>query len=169
MTSRSIGFLIDTNIWLDYYLARGERHDIACDLIDAIEAFGANAFTAITTLKDVYYLISNELKRMSRAEGVDITDTVAASIQETAWGCVRNLLSIAPLVVGMGVGEAWRAISLKETAPDFEDALIISAAEKVHADYIVTADKILARRSPIPCLEARDAVDILRQSQPPCI
>ncbi|MBR2835618.1 MAG: hypothetical protein IKE43_07930 [Coriobacteriales bacterium] len=143
---------------------RGEKHAAACRLIDTLEDYDIPIFTAITTLKDVYYLIGSDLKRMTRLSGEDITPQIAAAINETAWGCIRNLISIAPLMINMGSSEVWRAISLKQEDPDFEDALTITAAEKATVSCIVTGDKTLSQRSHIACFDTDTAVSILRKN-----
>ena len=161
MSAKPSAILIDTNVWVDYYVARGPRHEASVALVDALEGGQTVPFTALTSLKDTYYLIAATLKRMARESSVEVDSSLAAAANETAWGCVRNLVSIAPNIVRMGAPEALRALSIKETDPDFEDALIIAAAERVKARYIVTADRGLATRSPIPCVDPREMADIL--------
>ena len=148
--------VVDVNVWLDYYLDRGARHEAAGRLIAAASDERAVLYTTDGILKDFFFLFQQTLKEMHRSSGLAIDVDLAASIEQTAWACLRNIMHLA-LVVPLGAGEVWEAFALRPQHGDFEDNLVIAAAKRVGADYIVTADRELGRRSPVPCLDVAEA------------
>ena len=151
--------VVDTNVWLDYYLDRGPRHEAVGRVIAATAGERAAVYVTDGILKDFFFLFQQTLKEMHRSDGLVIDANLAASIEETAWACLRNIMHLA-LVVPLGAGEVWEAFALRPQHGDFEDNLIIAAAKRVDADYIVTADRQLGRRSPIPCLDVAEAASL---------
>lgn len=146
---------VDTNVWLDYYLDRGSRHDQAARIV--ISAAGESVALYVTegVLKDFFLLFRMALKDLRRADGDEIDSSVAASIDEAAWACLNNIMHLA-LVVPMGTAEVWEAFSLRRGHGDFEDDLLIAAARRAGVDYLVTSDQTLIARSPVPCLDVAD-------------
>ena len=45
---------------------------------------------------------------------------------------------------------------------DFEDDLLLAAAARVDADYVVTSDRALLRHAPVACLDPADMRALLR-------
>lgn len=151
--------MVDTNVWLDYYLDRGPRHDAAGKVIVAAAGERAALYVTDGILKDFFFLFQQTLQEMHRSDGLAIDANLAASIEETTWACLRNIMHLA-LVVPLGAGEVWEAFALRSRHGDFEDNLVIAAAKRADADYIVTADKKLRQRSPVPCLDIGEAASL---------
>ena len=137
--------LLDTNVWVDYFLARGQRGRDAAALVTA--SYGRDdvaLYVSALSVKDVYYLLQAALKAQLRAEGREVTPSDAAAAREVAWGCVRRVLELA-LVVGTTRTEVLRAVSYRRLHDDLEDDLLLSAATTCDADYVVTSDEALGR------------------------
>ncbi len=153
--------MLDTNIWLDYYMGGRPLHDAAFALIDRSLQMGIELAFAITTSKDLFYQIGLELKRSARAsDGGRLTEGDAVACNELAWGCVSNLDQIAT-GVGVDVADLRQALHDKVIHRDFEDNLIMAAARRARADYLVTNDRVLLRHCSVPALCAEDALALL--------
>lgn len=154
--------LVDTNVWMDYFLVRQEPHREAVELVRL--AFGSEdvvLYAASLSLKDLAYLLENMFRRDVRESAGDVSPQAAAAARETAWGCVRAVVDKA-LVVPVGHAEVLQAFSLRSAHDDFEDDLLLSAAYRADVDYVVTGDAALVRRSPVPCVNALRAVELIR-------
>ena len=148
-----VRILVDTNVWLDHYLDRGARHDDAQRLVEAAADERAVLYVTDGILKDFFFVFQRTLRAAYRAEGLEVTSSLAAAIEETAWGCLRSLMHVA-IVVPMGTADVWQAFTYRRTHGDFEDDLLVAAARRAGADFIASSDAELARRSPITCLPA---------------
>ena len=56
----------------------------------------------------------------------------------------------------------WLACKYRQVHDDFEDDLLIAAAQRAQADYLVTNDERLLKHAPVAALSARDALAALR-------
>lgn len=149
--------LLDTNVWLDYFLDRSDMHDAARDLV--IRALGRNVqlLAAISTVKDCYFLIAAELKRMERESSGAVSQAAAEAIREVSWSCITSMRKIA-FIVPSDETDMIEAMMMRPLHPDFEDNLVVAAAMRAQADYLVTSDKQLLGRNLGYCLSVRDAL-----------
>ncbi len=154
--------LIDTCVWIDAYLGERKGHDIARSLIDTALDMGAELLYAITTCKDVYYLIGVLLKkRASESEGsLSAADTEA--IKRISQGCLTSMRAIAT-AVALDESDVWIAEKLQGIHSDFEDNLVIAAALRSKADFLVTTDERLIAHSPVAALTPQDAITYLKE------
>ena len=156
--------LVDTNVWLDYFLARSRTHAEAAELIAAADGSERiELLTSSLSLKDLAYVLAQDMKVGARAAGAEVTPEVAAAARETAWACARFVLD-ASLVVPVGRDEVLRAFALRPVHDDLEDDLLLGAACRAGADYVVTHDRELARRSPVPCVDVVRAAELAREA-----
>ena len=81
--------------------------------------------------------------------------------KETAWACVENMERNAT-AVGLDASDVWLAHKFKPVHDDFEDNLVVAAARRAKADYLVTNDERLLRHSPVAALSPRDMLALLR-------
>lgn len=154
--------LVDTNVWMDYFLVRQEPHREAVELVRL--AFGSEdvvLYAASLSLKDLAHLFENMFRRDVRESAGDVSPQAAAAARETTWRCVRAVVDKA-LVVPVGHAEVLQAFTLRPAHDDFEDDLLLGAAYRADVDYVVTGDAALARRSPVPCVNASRAVELIR-------
>ena len=152
--------LLDTNVLVDYALGR-EPGCAACGEIIA-QAAGANhvLYAASTSLKDAYRLVCASLKRAERIASGSVSDARGLAAREIAWACVRQLMQTL-LVVPVGQSECLDAFTLRALHDDFEDDLIVAAARKIGADFLVTGDTRLQAHAPVGCLSPRKLADFL--------
>ncbi len=83
--------VIDTCVWVDNYLGTRPGSGEARSLLDAAIRLDIDLLYAITSAKDVYYLVAQVLKREQAREGVPLTPSLVAANKETAWACVENM------------------------------------------------------------------------------
>lgn len=161
--------VVDTNIWLDYYLPGRPAHEAARRFFDAALAADAELFVSVATVKDFHYLMNAQMKRMIREgrleEGQDVSQVVLspseiASARTLARGYRDNLLELAE-VVGADASDVWLARKYERLHDDFEDDLIIAAMKRVDADYLVTNDQQFIRHSPVAAVSVSDATLLL--------
>ena len=153
--------LLDTNVLLDYFIRRNERNAAVVELFGLADACeGVVLCVASLTLKDMYYLLERFLKREAAAQG-RASDAAAAAARTAAWACVRQVLDHVQ-VVSVGLDEVLEACALRRIHGDFEDDLILAAAMKAGADYLVTSDGRLERHVPEASVDVARALELAR-------
>lgn len=152
MRKGPVRYLLDTNIWLYYFLGENAyKHEIM-DLITSGQDDGVDILFTPTTAKDLFYVLPRALRRAG-AIGPDET------MSSIAWGCLERMFELAT-PAPQSAAECHIARTLRSTIPDFEDAMIIAAAETAGADYIVTLDKELLRDMPEVCVDPARAREL---------
>lgn len=166
---KGTAFLLDTNVLVDYYCGLRIGHQPARTFIERALSVDAPLFYAIESIKDAHYLIAAFHKSRARDEGRILTQAEALAANITAWGCIEHLQEIAT-AVGADLSDVRLATKLRSIHSDFEDNLIIAAAERAQADYLVTNDKRLLVHSPVAALSTEDALALLESgaSVHPC-
>ena len=149
--------LVDTNVWLDQYLPARPRRVESQAFVDAALAQGVELAYPASAVKDVFYLVGNEYKRIVRAETGDLTEADARAIQRLAWGVVDNLQEVAT-PVGLDLTDVWLASKWRQVDGDLEDNLVRAAAKRANADLLVTWDKKMLSKAVVPTLTPTDAI-----------
>ena len=137
--------LVDTNVWLDYYLQEG-AFDEAKRLVELAEAGKIDLLYAPTTAKDVFYILPRRLARRN-ANGINVSFAPHMTQVATA-----SPLSLA---------ECEMARMLGKRMPDLEDNLIIASGETADVDYVVTSDRRMLEAMPEVCLTPARAVEMI--------
>lgn len=151
------GLLLDTNIWLDFYLGERTGHQAARVLIEHAVQEGVALLVAVVSLKDVYYIIGASIKRSVREERGSLDDAAAAAADAAAWACLESIDSLAT-VVPVDASDIWIARKQRNLHPDFEDDLVLAAAMRSQASLLVTNDSVLASKAPIAAMTSSDAL-----------
>lgn len=144
--------LLDTNVWLDYFMGEGPNLTEICQLIARAEHGSLSLLYAPTTAKDLFYLIPRRL----RMRGGDASTSYAPA----AWACLGRMMEIAA-AAPLSFPECELARMLGKKFPDFEDNLIIATAETANASYIVTQDKAFLKQVPEACITPKRALELL--------
>lgn len=165
MSSAPRSVVVDTNVWLDFYLGARPGHQAAQNALTAAHMQEVNLLYAVTTAKDVYYLSSANLKRDTRASTGTLTQGDALAIAEMSWGFVRSLNEMAT-AVGADSADVWLALKYRRLHRDFEDNFVIAAAQRAKADLILTTDEALMRHAPVACMRPADFVRLLEAFEP---
>lgn len=160
MKSTPSKLLIDSNVWLDLFVGERPGHKAAVKLVTWAVRQEVSLFYAASSIKDVYYILEECQKRKVRAAGNEVDSPVAAAINEYAWGCIRAMEEMA-VVVPLDQSDVWLATKFRSLHSDFEDDLVLAAMERSDADFLVTADETLLRRSPAPTVTPGDLLALV--------
>ena len=159
--------LLDTNVWLDYYLATRAGHQTACALIERACASDVELLYTVGGSKDLYYLVALYFKRAARAAATkDATGSGELSPEQgqaaarAAWACVDHLDEIAT-AVGCDQSDIWMARKQRKLHPDYEDDLVIAATLHARGACLVTSDAQLIAHAPVAALSPADALAYL--------
>jgi len=135
--------LLDTNIIVDIISKRQGYHD-SLQILKYCEAKRAEGYVSATTVTDVMYILR---KHIAPAD-------VRSSVQ--------SLLAIVD-VVGVLKSDIFAAFN--SGIKDFEDAVQISCAKRINADYIITRNIKDFEASPIPAKLPDVALKMLQSSK----
>ena len=161
MGERQLRLVIDTNVWLDYFLNNRPGTEWSAKLIRRGLRDDVLLLYAPHAIQDVFYNVGLAYKRGLREDGVELDETWAQAIASQAWDCARTMSEIATMA-GMDVGDLWLAFKYRDLQPDLEDDVVIAVAQRVKADYLVTNDKALIAKSPIATLSPKDMLAVLQ-------
>ena len=161
MPSQQTSLLVDTNIWLDYFLANRPAHAAAMSFMLFAHEHGYPLLYPTAIVKDVFYLTANAFKRDMCNENGRLTERDAAAATEIAWGCVGNMREQAT-AVGSDESDLWTACGLCNLHNDLEDNLVVAAAQRADATYLVTNDELLIKHAPVAALTPSDALTLLQ-------
>lgn len=153
-------FLVDSNVWIDAFIDRSARHELANSFLKEARLRDAALFTPVESTKDVFYLVTCELKRMQREETGAATEAFACAASEIAWSCVTAMRRFST-VVGADASDVVEATALRADHDDYEDNLIVAAALRACVTYIVSSDKTLQRHSCVPCIGLEEALKLV--------
>lgn len=137
--------LVGTDVWLEFFMnAHGDASRIAA-VFDAVERKGGTLLCAISSIQDLYYLL---LASMESSVGPSENHSAE---EQVAWACMRTLRERAT-VVGADLGDVLQAEYLRSLHKDLADCLLLAAAKRGRADYLLTERAELHERVPLPSL-----------------
>ena len=131
--------LVDTNVWLDYFIPSRRGRSVAIEFLRDACTAQVDLLYAATSSKDLFYLISSEHKAWYR----------------------RDVLSQLATPVPCDLSDIWMASKQRNLHSDYEDDLIIAAAIRAQADLLVTNDVKLCSHAPVAAMSAEDAKNYL--------
>ena len=155
MSNDPLRLLVDTNVWLDNYIPTRAGHAAAVDLFTHARTRNMQLLYPVEAIKDVFYLMSAHFKADARAAGLEVNETTAAVARSLAWDCVNNMREVA-CAVGADGSDVWLAAKYRTLHEDLEDNLVLAAAKRAHADWLITGDRALAAKSPVPTMSPAD-------------
>lgn len=147
--------LLDTNVWLDNYIPTRPGHETARRLLRHARNNGVQLVYAVGTIKDVFYLVSSHFKNDIRSHGQAVGKVEALVAKELAWSCVDNMRELA-CAVGADESDVWLASKYRSLHEDLEDNLVLAAAERARAAYLVTSDRTLIGKATVAALTPAD-------------
>lgn len=153
--------MLDTNCWLDYYVPSRPNAQQTCDLIRYAFVHDIKLLYPAAIAKDVYYLIALEMKRCIREEQGSLSQGAATLASESAWNAVNHMRENA-YAVSIGQTDVWYAAKMRSMHGDFEDNLVLAAAERAKATLLVTNNQQLIAHAPVAALTPTDALAALQ-------
>lgn len=161
MSMKAPILVLDTNVWLDDAIVWRKGHKSAEDLISYAREHGVELAYAVTTIKDVFYIAERQFKEYAREMQGTLTEDGAAASTNNAWEVAEGLNDVAT-PIAMDAADVWMARKLRSVHNDLEDNLVIAAAERANADYIVTSDAKLLQNPHVRALTAADMLTHLQ-------
>ena len=155
--------LVDTNIWLDVFDGERPKHVQCSALVAEAVARGIELAFAVSSAKDVYYVMAAASKRRARHADGTLAEGAARAAELFAWACVQNMQEVAT-PVAVDASDVWLAEKYRGQVHDFEDALIAAATSRCNADALVTNDEHFLRHCPVNAMDAADALAYMRLS-----
>ena len=158
MTDKHPCLLIDTNVWITYFLGNRPGHEDARALLRTAIERGVDIAYPVASSKDLFFVIAKDIKVGYRSEHRgELTDSAAAAAEATAWACVEHLSELA-IAVPCDHTDIWMATRQRKIHGDFEDDLVIAAAIRSHADLLVTLDERLRAHATVACADVKTAL-----------
>ena len=156
--------LVDTNVWLDNYLGFRKGNAAAMRFIAAARRCGATLVYPVGALQDVFALLVIELKRAARLSSPDkaIGEGDVLAFRRIAWACVDNMRKFA-VAVGADEADVWLASKYRRLTWDLEDNMVLAAAQRANADYLVTNDRALIAKSTVAAMTPDDLAILLEE------
>ena len=159
-------FLIDANVWIDFFIDRGRRHDDAVNLIVAASTHDVALFTPIVATKDVFFIVASELKRMQLEDAGDVSESFTNAASEAAWSCLSAVRKRST-VVAADASDMVESMVQRANHGDYEDNLVIAAAKRACVTHIVTSDEKLRKHSPVPSIGVEEALRLIEHDERP--
>ena len=119
--------LVDTNVWLDYFIPSRRGRSVAIEFLRDACTAQVDLLYAATSSKDLFYLISSEHKAWYRREHGSLSQDAAVAATSLAWDCL-DVLSQLATPVPCDLSDIWMASKQRNLHSDYEDDLIIAAA-----------------------------------------
>lgn len=150
-------FLLDTNVWIDYFCGNDPDGSIA-GLLELSVRGAIDILYAPTSAKDVFYIIPRRLKRAQMSEGCS-----RESYNSVSWACLEAMMELG-VAAPQSFAECEMAKMLRGSYCDFEDNLIMAAGETAKADFVVTSDRGMLESMPEACMTPARALELARRN-----
>ena len=137
-----LSLLVDSCVWVDSYLGDHPRHDESLAFLSKARECGATLLYGASKLETMFYILSAEMKRIVKADKGDVSEADAHAARAFAWGCIENIRELGT-AVGVDTADLWLASKYRSIGGDFEDNVLLAAAKRSNAGFIVTWDRVL--------------------------
>lgn len=158
MTQIAERILLDTNVWLDAFLPERAARSKARELISLVLRYDVDLLYPVHIVPDVFYLSLIDVKRLLKGQGSD--ELVAQAARTTAWEYVNTMREVAT-AVGADGSDVWLASKWEYLHADMEDNMVLAAAKRAKADYLVTGDRKLLAHASLAGVAAVSPEDML--------
>lgn len=146
---KHLNLLVDTNVWLDYFLGRKES-GVAVEALQKAAKDEAAITTTPSIMKDVFYLVCAAIKRRA-AESGGSSEVNAKAINEIGWACISTIQSLS-IMLSQGFEDHLNAVAFRSENKDYEDNLLLATAKDSKIDFIITNDRGLLKNKIVPTL-----------------
>lgn len=147
--------LVDSNVWIDAFVPMAKGHEEARRFLLAAQLANQALLYPAHCMADVFYKVRAHFKHWMKGTTLWIGQESAAACRDLAWDCVKDMDTVAT-AVGLDGSDVWMALKLQGLNADLEDNLVLAAAERAHADYLVTSDRQLIHKSTVAALTPQD-------------
>ena len=159
--SRQLRILVDTNVWLDYFLPARAGHGAAFSFLDEAQRRGVQLLYPASCITDVFYLLLAQLKGAVRHEKGSVSEADTRAVRKLAWGCIECQRELA-CAVGVDESDLWLACKYRKLTDDLEDNVVLAAAQRAQADFLATGDAALLAKANVAALAPADMLVLLQ-------
>ncbi len=152
--------VVDTNVWLDYFLGESLHHEDSYAFIVEAQRLNIPLVIPSHSLKDLFFILEQRLKAAS--DNGNSASSVAKSARSAAWAAVELVMELAT-VGSTDQSDAWIALKQRALHSDYEDDLVIACAIRLNARLLVTNDHQFIQHSPVTTLCAKDALTLISE------
>lgn len=157
MNSERMSMVIDTNVWIDMFDGDRPHSPSSIKSLQGLSRCGVDLLFAVTSVKDVHYMLMNKLKHVIREDTGTLEPPALAAASSYANACIEMMNSQAT-AIGVDMSDVWLAEKYCKQFSDFGDCLVIAAARRAHADCIVTNDERFLRQRLFAAMRPEEAL-----------
>lgn len=151
--------LLDTNVWLDYYLPTRAGHAAAARVVTFAHDHQTPLLYAIHSVNDVCYIVGrtfrDELRRLGYRPDKTSHEVTSSMVEDV----LSDMQTIAT-AVGADASDLWLAKRYHRIHPDYEDCLVLAAVERSGARCLISNDRSLLRHAPCLALSPEEYLAI---------
>ena len=133
--------LFDTCIILDHLLSREPFNKTSREVLKLSGQLRFDGLVTVKSMADIHYILKRNLLDEERVRKV-----------------MHNLLQIVGVVDSATI-DMYSALS--SNTNDFEDALLMETANRIHADYIVTRNLKDFKNSKVPAILPQKLIELI--------
>lgn len=156
--------LADTNLWLDKYIPHRPTSEASSEVLRLCVRDDIALLFPLRSLADVFWQVTRDRKNWLRKEYGKIAEKHSHAVNADAWACIDNMMEVGT-PVGANVSDVWIAQHLRDKHPDFEDDMVLAAAQRAGVDYLVTSDRQLIQKADVVALTPEEMLAVLRERQ----
>lgn len=134
--------LVDSNVWVDSYLGDHAHFDESFRFLKEARGQGAELLYGASKLEGMFCVLTAEFERGMREGDGDLAANATQIAQAFAWGCIDNIRELGT-AVGMDESDLWLACKYRAVGRDLQGNVLLAAAQRADADYVVTWDEEL--------------------------
>ena len=152
--------LLDTSVWLDVFVPGRDGSATANRLVRMAVERNMQLLYMARTMVDLFYEIRRDAAEWVRASGREVSREAARVCHDYAWGCVEDLHELAE-TVPTDDADVLQALRYRSLSEDLEDNLMLVAAQRAGADFLVTSDRVLLGKATVAALTPQDMLTVM--------
>lgn len=150
-------FVLDTNVLIDYCINERPEKTTAIQLISELTNNNHTILAPANIVNDFFYIINNLFARQ-------VFKLEANVITQATWGLFDIIKDVVGFV-GCDESDIFIAEKLRNKNDDLEDNLIVAAAIRADANYLVTNDKNLLKKQLVPTKTPKQIIELLNKKK----
>ena len=160
MGTRQLAIMLDTSVWLDYFIQGRDGSATAVRLVREAVEHNARLLYPARIMSDLFLEIRRDAASWVRASTDEVSRETARACHDYAWGCMEDLHELAE-AVETDEASVEMALRFRSLSEDLEDNFVLVAAQRAAVDYLVTCDRVLLAKATVPALGPQDMMAVL--------
>lgn len=160
MSGQGIQILLDTGVWLDFFISGRAGSATAIRLVRDAVGRGVRLLYPARAVCDLFYEIRRDAANWVRSSASEVSRDDLRACQDYAWACLEDLREMAD-AVAVDDSDIWVALRYRTLSEDLEGNFVLAAAQRSGADYLVTTDRVLLAKATVAALAPQDMLKVL--------